>query len=218
VLCFEQCSKSSSSSGGTGGGGGGGTTPPATNDVDFWLTKADQSVLLQKQLTTISFSATSNSYPNIDVDSATAYQTIDGFGYTLTGGSAYLINQLPAITRSALLTELFDNATGSIGVSYLRISLGASDLSQSVFSYDDMPVGSTDPTLASFSLSKDTTDLIPLLKDILAINPSIKILASPWSPPTSDVRRPSKNPPRDRHGQLHRSPRLPAPAAPRSYG
>jgi len=182
VFCFEQCSKSSSGSG--SGTGGGGTTPPtATNDVEYWLTKADQSVLLTKQSTTISFTGTANSNPNIEVDSSTAYQSVDGFGYTLTGSSAQLINQLPSANRTALLNELFGNGSSSIGVSYLRVSLGASDLSPAVFSYDDMPAGSTDPTLANFSLSKDTVDLIPLLKDILAINPSIKILASPWSAP-----------------------------------
>ena len=94
----------------------------------MWLTKADQSVLLQKQSQVLSFGNTANSYPNIDVDSATAFQTVDGFGYTLTGGSAYLINQMDAASRSALLNELFGSATNSIGISYLRVSIGASDL------------------------------------------------------------------------------------------
>ena len=76
---------------------------PATNDVEMWLTKADQSVLLQKQSQVLSFGSTANIYPNIDVDSATAFQTVDGFGYTLTGGSAYLINQMDAGSRASLL-------------------------------------------------------------------------------------------------------------------
>lgn len=158
-------------------------TIPVVNDVDFWLTKPDQSVLLQKQSTVLSFGSTANSYPNIDVDSATAYQTIDGFGYTLTGGSAYLINKMRAAESAALLNELFGTGAGSIGVSYLRISIGASDLSPAVFSYDDMPAGQTDINLTNFSLSKDLDDLIPVLKQILSINPAIKIMGSPWSPP-----------------------------------
>jgi glucosylceramidase len=110
-------------------------------------------------------------------------QIVDGFGYTLTGGSAYLINRLSATEKTSLLQELFGSNENSISISYLRISIGASDLSAEVFSYDDMPAGQTDPALANFNLSKDTVDLIPLLKQILLINPNIKIMGSPWSPP-----------------------------------
>ncbi len=159
--------------------------PPVvgTNDVDFWLTKGDQSVLLTKQATVLSFGTVANSNVFVDVDSSIAFQTVDGFGYTLTGGSAYVINKLSAADKASLLSELFGNTATSIGISYLRISIGASDLNASVFSYDDMPADETDLTLAKFSLAPDKTDLIPLLKEILAINPAIKILATPWSPP-----------------------------------
>ncbi len=163
--------------------GGDNTPPPSSNDVEMWLTKADQSVLLQKQSTTLSFGTEVNGYQNIDVDSAITYQTIDGFGYTLTGGSAYFISRMGASEKQFLLNELFGNGTGSIGISYLRVSIGASDLNASVFSYDDMPAGQIDPTLANFSLSQDTLDLIPVLKQILIINPGIRIMGSPWSPP-----------------------------------
>lgn len=159
--------------------------PTGINEVDFWLTKGDQSILLQKQSTTLSFGTTANSGPTITVDTTQKFQTVDGFGYTLTSGSATLINNLgPA--KASLLQELFGNASNSIGISYLRISIGASDLSASVYTYDDMPAGQTDPTLSNFSLDPDKasgTGLIPLLKEILAINPNIKILGSPWTPP-----------------------------------
>ena len=180
ILTMLSCSKGSS---------GGGTVnpppppPPATNDVDFWLTKNDQSVLLQKQSTVLSFGTTANSNPNIDVDTTQTYQTIDGFGFTLTGGSAYVINLLNATDKTNLLNELFGNGANSIDISYLRLSIGASDLSQSVFSYDDLVFGNTDMNLDSFSLSKDTVDLLPILKQIVALNPAIKIIATPWSPP-----------------------------------
>ena len=164
-----------------------GTTPnpvpiQPVNEMEMWMTKPDQSVLLQKQTTVLSFGTTNNPYPNIEVDSTNTYQTMDGFGYTLTGGSATLINQLGA-AKPALLNELFGNTANSIGISYLRVSIGASDLSASVFSYNDLPAGQTDPTLAAFSLAPDMIDLIPLIKQILAINPNIKIIGSPWSPP-----------------------------------
>jgi len=163
---------------------GGQTNPPTTpNEVDFWLTKTDQTALLQKQTSPLAFSSATNSYLTIDVDSTVKYQTVDGFGYTLTGGSAYLIKRMGTTESAALLNELFGSTNNAANVSYLRISIGASDLSPSVFSYDDMPAGQTDPTLANFSLSQDTVDLIPVLKQILTINPSIKIMGSPWSPP-----------------------------------
>jgi glucosylceramidase len=156
---------------------------PGGNEISWWLTKTDQSVLLKKQPSNFSFNGSQNSNPTIEIDSAQSLQTVDGFGYTLTGGSAYLINKLSAPQKTSLLQELFGKDENSISISYLRISIGASDLSPEVFSYDDMPAGQTDPTLANFNLSKDTVDVIPLLKEILAINPTIKIMGSPWSPP-----------------------------------
>ncbi len=176
VFVFGDCSKKSTNN----------PEPPIVtpvNEVDFYLTKADQSALLQKQAGVLSFGTVANSYSNIDVDSATSYQTVDGFGYTLTGGSAFLINRMGATESAALLNEIYGNGSNAISSSYIRISIGASDLDATVFSYDDMPTGQTDPTLANFSLSKDTVDLIPVLKQILTINPSIKIMGSPWSAP-----------------------------------
>ena len=157
--------------------------PIVTNEVDFWLTKADQSVKLQKQSGILAFRDSYNNYPNIEVSDSQTYQTVDGFGFSLTGGSAKVINSLNADKKQALLQELFGTSNSSIAVSYLRISIGASDLDESVFSYNDLPVGQTDLNLTQFSLAPDMTNLIPLLKQILAINPSIKIMGSPWSPP-----------------------------------
>lgn len=149
--------------------------------ASVWLTKADETIKLQKQ-TDIYFKNTSNNYQTIEIDAAQKYQTIDGFGYTLTGGSVQVINQLSASKKEELLQNLFSANENSIGVSYLRLSIGASDLNADVFSYDDMPAGQTDPTLANFSLSKDQA-VIDMLKKILSINPNIKIIATPWSPP-----------------------------------
>ncbi|MGN6164172.1 MAG: glycoside hydrolase family 30 protein [Flavisolibacter sp.] len=157
--------------------------PPAANEMDFWLTTSDEVVKLQKQTGILAFGTTENQYPNIEVDENTTYQSIDGFGYTLTGGSAEVINSLNASKKAELLKELFDTTANAIAVSYLRISIGASDLNAAPFTYDDMPSGQTDPTLANFSLQPDMSNLIPLLKEILAINPKIKILATPWSAP-----------------------------------
>ena len=158
--------------------------PPVVSDIDYWVTRGDQSALLQKQLAPLTFNTTTNSHPVIEVDSTQVFQVIDGFGYTLTGGSADLINSLTPTVRQSLLNELFSTNSEGIGVSYLRVSIGASDLSAQVFSYNDMPAGQTDPTLSNFGLSYDETNLVPVLKEILQINPSIKIMGSPWSAPT----------------------------------
>jgi glucosylceramidase len=150
--------------------------------VKAWLTTADQKNLLRPLTDPIVFGPATK-LPSIDVDAGTRYQSIDGFGYTLTSGSATLIYN-SGKRKKALLQELFGKGPQSIGISYLRISIGASDLSAGVYSYDDLPPGETDPDLKKFSLQPDrSTGLIPLLREIKSINRLIKILATPWSPP-----------------------------------
>ncbi len=152
-------------------------------EASYWITTSDKTAALQLQPVNLIFGTSANSNENILVDSTQLFQTIDGFGYTLTGGSARLINSLPAANKTALLQELFSTQNNGIGVSYLRLSIGASDLSDEVFSYNDLPAGQTDVNLTQFNLSKDTQHLIPLLQQIVQINPNIKIMGSPWSPP-----------------------------------
>jgi glucosylceramidase len=122
--------------------------------------------------------------PNaIVIDDSKTDQAIDGFGFALTGGSAQLIMGMDTEDRKKLLLEIFGKKSDEISVSYLRISIGASDMNERVFTYDDMPEGQTDHDLKHFDLQDDKKDVIPVLKEILAINPSIKILGSPWSAP-----------------------------------
>lgn len=167
-------------------GGGTKVTPPDTtvtpvkSDVAMWMTTADGVTLLSKQNVSLNFNSSTNSNTTINVDSTTKYQTIDGFGFCLSGGSATLINGLDDARKTSLLNELFATGDGSIGISYIRITIGASDMSSGTFSYDDV---AGDTNLDHFSLDKERTDLIPILKKIIAINPSIKILACPWSAP-----------------------------------
>jgi glucosylceramidase len=146
--------------------------------IEKWMTRLDKSKLLEKQKQTLLFAANNQNLPTIFVDDSKAFQTMDGFGYTLTSGSASLINQLS--NKKQLLKELFGHDENSIGVNYLRVSVGASDLSDHTYSYSE----SKDLSLKNFSLKEDEKYLIPLLKEIIKINPKIKILASPWSPPT----------------------------------
>jgi len=164
-------------------------TPPVVpggsdkSDIASWITSPDQLIFFERQKTVLNFSGSSNYYPTIQVDTTQRFQSMDGFGFAMTGGSAMLINQLTSSARQSLLNELFRNDSTFIGINYLRVSIGASDLDASVFSYDDMPANQTDPTLANFSLAPDNQHLIPILKAVVAINPGIKILGSPWSAP-----------------------------------
>jgi glucosylceramidase len=158
-------------------------TADAASDVSYWLTKGDRSVLLEKQKTVLNFGETKNDKPTITVDESQKFQSIDGFGYTLTGGSAGLINAMAPSAQDSLLQNLFSTEKDGIGVSYIRVSIGASDMSADTFTYNDLPAGQTDPDQAKFSISKDMTALIPVLKKIIAIQPKIKILGSPWSAP-----------------------------------
>jgi glucosylceramidase len=154
-----------------------------TNQVDWYLTNPDKSSLLQKQIPLTTVNGSGYGIATINVDDAEEYQTMDGFGFAMTGGSAILINSMDPKARNNLLNELFNDDENSISVSYLRISIGASDLSDRVFSYNDLPDGEKDPEMKKFSLEPEKKDLIPVLKKILEINPEIKILGSPWSPP-----------------------------------
>lgn len=185
ILCLSllsfNCGKSSNGNGGTNPPPP--PAPPVSSDVQFWLTQADQSVLFKRQNANLVWSTSSGTTNVVEADTTQTYQTIDGFGYTLTGGSASLINALQPAVKDEILNELFRHDSTFIGVSYLRVSIGASDLSATTFTYNDMPAGQTDVNLTNFSIDKEKQDLIPVLKKVLAINPTIKILGSPWSAP-----------------------------------
>lgn len=151
--------------------------------ASWWITSGDKSSLLAAQHD-LPFKNIEPVGSVIAVDTTQQFQTIDGFGFALTGGSAMLMKtKLSTEQRSELLKELFLTEGDGIGISYLRVSIGASDLDELVFSYDDLPKNETDPALSKFNLSYDTLYLIPILKEILALNPNLKIMGSPWSPP-----------------------------------
>jgi glucosylceramidase len=154
-----------------------------SGDIQVWLTNGDKSALFEQQKPSLQFSRSKGEETTIEIDDQKTFQTIDGFGFALTGGSAQHLAHMNAAKRAALLKELFALDGKNIGISYLRISIGSSDLNDHVFSYDDLAAGETDSELVKFSLAPDRTELIPILKEILAVNPKIQILGSPWSPP-----------------------------------
>ena len=157
--------------------------PVEIGKAQVWVTTGDQSKLLAKE-NDISITETAEtSFPTILLDTSEKLQEIEGFGAALTGSSAYLLNRkMSASQRTDLLKDLFDPATG-IGISYLRMTIGASDFSLSDYTYDDMPAGETDFDLIHFSIGKDQEDVVPIFKQIVGIAPGIKIMGSPWSPP-----------------------------------
>jgi len=148
-----------------------------SSDGRFLRNKMDAPLLGQAQLKNIV--STDTVYFNDQIQ----FQQIEGFGYTLTGGSAYLLHQMPVQNRLAILKELFGQGPNDLNVNYLRISIGASDLDATVFSYDDLPVGEVDPDLIKMTIAKDQEFLVPILKEIQSIQPNLKLIASPWSPP-----------------------------------
>ncbi|MBK8554316.1 MAG: glucosylceramidase [Lewinellaceae bacterium] len=152
-----------------------------SDPLNYWETKANQSALLANHAV-LFFDTLHNNNPTIEIDETQTFQTIDGFGYTLTSGSVDVINSLAPSQRQELLQNLFGSNKDDIHVSYLRISIGASDLSASVYSYNDLPQGQTDITQSNFSMAPDSA-LVQMIKEILQMNPDIKIMAVPWSAP-----------------------------------
>jgi glucosylceramidase len=131
----------------------------------------------------LTFAAARAPQLTITVNDAANYQQIDGFGASLTDSSAWLISQkLSEPQRAQLLEMLFDRKNG-IGLSILRQPMGASDFALQSYTYDDLPQGQTDPEMMSFSIDHDRAYIIPILRQSLALNPNLKIIASPWSPP-----------------------------------
>ena len=148
--------------------------------VTPWITSGDQTKLLQQQAT-VSFGTNSGTNPStVTINAGTTYQTMDGFGYTLTEGSCEVISGMAATQQNQLLNDLYNPTTG-LNASVVRISIAASDLSSSSYSYNE---AAGDKNMNNFSLNgPDLTYLIPIIKKIKLINPNIKILATPWSAP-----------------------------------
>lgn len=159
------------------------TTAHAGDVVTAWTTAADQSVILQRSSAITWVPEVSSSNPTITVDSSQEFQVMEGFGASMTDSSAWLIGtKLTPRQRDAALRALFAPDSGSL--SFLRQPIGGSDFVVGPsYTYDDMPSGQTDATLANFSIAYDEPYIIPTLKRALAINPNIFVMHSPWSAP-----------------------------------
>jgi len=149
-----------------------------------WLTTSDQTSLLAPQPALAFGTKAAANTQVITVKNGTTYQSLTGFGAALTDSSAWLLSQLPAATLNPTLQSLF----GPGGLSVVRVPLGSSDFVVGApYSYDDLPntdpPGATNANLTGFSVARDETYLIPLLRSIRAIDPAVQIVATPWSAP-----------------------------------
>jgi glucosylceramidase len=151
--------------------------------IEGWVTRGADALLQPMQPVAFSKSSPKEALPTIEIDDSQVFQPIEGFGFALTGGSAYLLARLADADRTALLQELFGLTEESVGLSCLRLSIGASDLGPRSFSYCDLPPGETDPDLKRFNLAAGDPEVVPVLQEILRINPQVKLIASPWSAP-----------------------------------
>jgi glucosylceramidase len=151
--------------------------------IEGWVTRDAKSLLQPLQPAAFSRSSPQEQLPTIEVDESRTFQPIEGFGFSLTGGSAYLLAGLPKADRANLLQELFAPTEESVGLSCLRLTIGASDLGRKDFSYWGLRRGTKDPDLARFNLSAGDREVVPMLQEILAVNPAMKFIASPWSAP-----------------------------------
>ncbi len=159
-----------------------GATPALAHGpgVRAWLTTGDRTSQLAAQ-PDAAFAAPDPSAPAIAVDPHVTYQRIEGLGASITDSSAHLLARSP--DRDAIMRSLFDPRQG-LGLSYLRQPMGASDfVAGPHYTYDDVPSGQTDFALKRFSIAHDRAEILPLLRQALALNPHLKIMATPWSPP-----------------------------------
>lgn len=160
----------------------------AANARKTWtmVSTSDRTMTFQTSRTKLSQTAASPLTFQLEPD--VRYQQMDGFGAALTGSTCYNLMQMAATDRKGFLERTFSTKKG-LGFSYVRISIGCSDFSLSEYTCCDTP------GIEHFALQTEETDyVIPILKEVLAINPELKILGSPWTCPkwmkVKDLKKP----------------------------
>ncbi len=150
--------------------------------MSMWLSQPDSGNLMQRKSPLTR--PVAGSPVDIRVDPTRRMQTIVGFGASVTDASGWLLQTaMSDAARTALLHELFGRADDGLGLSLTRLTIGASDFSRTHYSLDDSPDGKPDPALEHFSVAANEVDVIPVMQQVLAINPHLRVIASPWSPP-----------------------------------
>jgi glucosylceramidase len=155
--------------------------PVAPRSAYVHLTTADGTDRLAPQ-PPVSFGPLVANPFTITVQPEVRYQEVEGFGASLTDASAWVLAHMDPARRTALMRSLFDPVEG-IGLNMLRVPMGASDFALNLYTYDDLPSGHTDFSLSRFSIAHDEAYIIPMLREARAINPSLAIIATPWTAP-----------------------------------
>jgi glucosylceramidase len=108
-----------------------------------------------------------------------ARQRMLGFGAAMTDAACYVISQMKATERAELMHEMF--APGEMALNVCRTTIGASDYSRKLYSYDEST--EPDPELKKFSIDYDKAYILPVLREARKVNPELFLFSSPWSPP-----------------------------------
>lgn len=146
------------------------------DDVTVYITTANRAFDLAKKSTSLK-SGSSMSPATITLQPEIKYQNMDGFGAAVTGSTCFNLSLMTPANRSQFLKEAF-SPTDGFGLSYIRISIGCSDFSLSEYTCCDTK------GIENFNLTMEENKyIIPILKEILAINPALKIIGSPWTCP-----------------------------------
>jgi len=152
---------------------------PALPSAHVWITTPDGTQRMH-DAGAVAFRQGASANLTVTVDPSRVYQRMDGFGASITDSSASVLYRLGPQQRDAAMRDLF----GTDRLSLLRQPMGASDFVDGPFyTYDDMPAGSTDYGMRHFSVEHDRQQILPLLRQALALNPALKVIATPWSPP-----------------------------------
>ena len=166
---------SSGNDGDTPAPGPGPDPSPVTGDVLAYVTSADGNRLFTEE--GLDYSKVSMSPYRVTIDPSTTYQTVDGFGPAITGATCYNLLQMSQADRTAILRKCFDPETGA-GFSFIRVHIGGSDFSMDEYTCCDRE------GIEFFAIpAVEKEGIFPVLKEILEINPEIRIMGSPWSCP-----------------------------------
>lgn len=155
---------------------------PAPPSAEMWLTTADETKKLAPQPLQLATGPASGDGA-IVIDTSRHFQKMHGFGAAITDASAEVLSALPSPKRRAIMAELFGRRNGGLGLSFTRLTLGASDFSSTHYSYDDTPGNTPDPKLSYFSIAPAKEHVLPRVREALAINPKLLVMISPWSAP-----------------------------------
>ena len=157
-------------------------TGPSQSSAEMWLTTADQTQKLAVQPAQVA-AGPAKGDEAIKIDTSKHFQKMHGFGAAMTDASAQVLSALPEDKRKAIMGELFGRANGGLGLSFTRLTVGASDFSTSDYTYDDTPENVADPELRHFSIEPAKKYVLPRTREALAINPDLLVMISPWSAP-----------------------------------